>query len=58
MYYLLYCQLNVHVCATDEEVVAELKTRLKKGVSLRPELEQGVLAEHHDARQLFKDMRF
>jgi hypothetical protein len=58
MYYLYYSLLNVSVAATDEEVIAELKTRLKKGVQLRPELEQGILAEHHEAGQLYVDMRF
>jgi hypothetical protein len=58
MYYLYYSLLNVSVAASDEEVIAELKARLKKGVALRPELEQGVLAEHHDARRLYEDLCF
>jgi hypothetical protein len=55
---LLYDLLNVHVYATDAEVIEKLKSRFKKGASPTSKLEQSVLAAHHAARELFEEFRF
>ena len=55
---LIYGLLNVHVHASDEDVIAELRSRLKDGASLPLALEKSVLAAHRDARRLFEEWRF
>jgi hypothetical protein len=61
--YQLYSMLNVHVSRTDEEVTKALDAKLNpswakiKGPVAQPIID-AVLAEHHAAQQLVKEMRF
>lgn len=55
--------LNVHVSRTDEEVIEAIHRRLNPSWSkaqltaAQPDI-QLILAEHHAAQQLVKEMRF
>jgi hypothetical protein len=55
---LIYELLNVHVHASDQTVIENLKARLKDGATLSPALERSVLEAHADARRLFDEWRF
>lgn len=51
MTYAMYCLLNVHVSASEAEVLAELRKRTKAEPS--PELCAAMLREHEAARELY-----
>lgn len=59
--YWVYCRLDVSVARTDDEVLQALREyadRAFKGgrCAITPEIERLILAEHHDAQELYLDV--
>lgn len=61
--YYIYTRLNAHVSWDDDKIRHEVRLWARKALKngekgLTTDLIEGVVAEHHDAQALFRDMRF
>lgn len=62
--YSTYCRLNLHVSASDIDVIRAIRTRFKvtqtnrEGLERRKEAYRAILECHHKAQKLFRDCRF